>query len=40
MRSIGRPKHRWENDIRKDLKEIGWENVNWDYMMWLRVGTV
>jgi hypothetical protein len=25
----GRPKHRWENSIRMDLREIGWEGVDW-----------
>jgi hypothetical protein len=28
-RSFGGPKHRWENNIRMDLREIGWEGVNW-----------
>jgi hypothetical protein len=23
-----RPKHRWENNIRMDLMEIGWESVD------------
>jgi hypothetical protein len=26
-RPRGRPGHRWENDIRTILKEIGWEDV-------------
>jgi hypothetical protein len=25
----GRPRHRWKDNIRMDLKEIGWEGVNW-----------
>jgi hypothetical protein len=25
---VGRPKRRWKN-IRMDLREIGWEDVNW-----------
>jgi hypothetical protein len=25
-RRHGRPKHRWEDNIRMDLKKIGWEN--------------
>jgi 3-oxoacyl-ACP reductase-like protein len=28
-RPIGRPRHRWEVNIRMDLKEIGCENVDW-----------
>jgi hypothetical protein len=25
----GRPSRRWEDDIRKDLWETGWEGVDW-----------
>jgi hypothetical protein len=28
-RPFGRPCHRWEDNIRMDLKEIGWEGVGW-----------
>jgi hypothetical protein len=28
-RPLGRPKHRWEDNIRMDLREIGWQGVNW-----------
>jgi hypothetical protein len=24
-RTCGRPRHRWEDNIRNDLREIGWE---------------
>jgi len=24
-RPLGRPRHRWENDIRIDFREVGWE---------------
>jgi hypothetical protein len=27
-RQLGRPRHRWEDNIRKDLREIGWEVVD------------
>jgi hypothetical protein len=27
--SFGRPRHRWENNIKIDLKRIGYKNVNW-----------
>jgi len=26
---IGRPRCKWEDNIRMDLKEIGWEGVDW-----------
>jgi hypothetical protein len=28
MRTLGTPRRRWENAIRKDLMEIGWEGVD------------
>jgi uncharacterized protein YebE (UPF0316 family) len=28
-RLLGRPRHRWEVDIRMDLREIGWGSVDW-----------
>jgi hypothetical protein len=28
-RLLGRPRHRWEDGIRMDLKEIGWGSVDW-----------
>ena len=28
-RPLGRPRHRWENNIRMDLKEIGMNTRNW-----------
>jgi hypothetical protein len=28
-RSFGRPRHRWEENIRMDLKEIGINTRNW-----------
>jgi hypothetical protein len=31
-RALGRPKCRWENNIRKDLRETGWEGVDWMLM--------
>jgi hypothetical protein len=27
-RQLRRPQHKWENNIRTDLKEIGWEGVD------------
>jgi hypothetical protein len=31
-RSHGRPRSRWEGNIRMDLREIGWERVDWMYL--------
>jgi hypothetical protein len=28
-RPLGRSRHRWENGIRMDLRETGWESVDW-----------
>jgi hypothetical protein len=29
MRPLGRPRHRWEDNIKMDLLEIGWGGVDW-----------
>jgi hypothetical protein len=28
-RSLGRTRRRWEDNIRMDLKEIGWGGIDW-----------
>jgi hypothetical protein len=28
-RTVGRPRRRWEDGIRMDLREIGWGGVDW-----------
>jgi hypothetical protein len=28
-RPLGRPRHRWKDGIRMDLKEIGWGSIEW-----------
>jgi hypothetical protein len=28
-RSLGRPRHRWMDNIRMDLGEVGWGDVDW-----------
>jgi hypothetical protein len=38
-RPLGRPKRRWVNNIKMDLREIGWDGVEWIGLMWLRIGT-
>jgi hypothetical protein len=36
-RPLGRPRHRWEDNIKMDLVEVGW--VAWTGSVWLRIGT-
>jgi hypothetical protein len=36
-RPLGRPRPRWEDNIRMDLREIGWGGMDW--IIWLRIGT-
>jgi len=28
-RPLGRPKHRWRDDIRMDFREVRWQGVDW-----------
>jgi hypothetical protein len=28
-RPLGRPRHRWENNIKMDLQEVGWGRGDW-----------
>jgi hypothetical protein len=28
-RPLGRPRHRWVDNIKMDLRKIGWEVMNW-----------
>jgi len=37
-RPFGGPGRRWEDNIRMDLREIGWEGVRTG-SIWLRIGT-
>jgi hypothetical protein len=32
MRPLGRPRRRWVDNIKMDLKEIGWDGVVWIHM--------
>jgi hypothetical protein len=34
---LGRPRRRWEDNIRKKLREIRWEGVDWMHMAQNRV---
>jgi hypothetical protein len=36
-RPLGRPRHRWEDNIKMDLQEVGWGA--WTGLIWLRIGT-
>jgi hypothetical protein len=31
-RPLGRPRHRWEDGIKMDLREIGWGAVEWIHL--------
>jgi hypothetical protein len=31
-RPLERPRHRWENGIRMDFREIGWGSVQWIHL--------
>jgi hypothetical protein len=35
-RLLGRPRQRWEDNIKMDLQEVGWGHG----LIWLRIGTV
>jgi len=37
MRPLGRPRRRWEGNIKMDLQEVGCEGM--DGLIWLRIGT-
>jgi hypothetical protein len=38
-RPLGRPIHRWVDNIRMDLGEVGWGGVIWTGFVWLRIRT-
>jgi hypothetical protein len=35
-RPLGRPRHRWEDNIKMDLQEVGWGSMDW---IDIRIGT-
>jgi hypothetical protein len=37
-RPLGRPRRRWVDNIKMDLREIGWDG-EWIGLIWLRIGT-
>jgi len=36
-RPLGRPRRRWEDNIKRELQEVGWGA--WAGSSWLRIGT-
>jgi hypothetical protein len=38
-RPLGRPRRRWVDNIKMDLREIGWYGMVWIGLIWLRIGT-
>ena len=34
---LRRPRHRWEDNIKMDLQQVGWGA--WTELIWLRIGT-
>jgi hypothetical protein len=38
-RPLGRPRHGWVDNIKMDLREIGWDGMVWIGLIWLRIGT-
>jgi hypothetical protein len=39
-RPLGRPIYRWVNNIKMDLREIGWgDGMVWIGLIWLRIET-
>jgi len=28
-RPLGKPRHRWEDNIKMDLQEVGWGGIDW-----------
>jgi hypothetical protein len=37
-RPLGRLRHRWEDNIKMDFQEVGWEGA-WTGLIWLRIRT-
>jgi hypothetical protein len=31
-RPLGRPRHRWVENIKMDLREIGWDGMDWNHL--------
>jgi hypothetical protein len=31
-RPLGRSSHRWEDNIKMDLREMGWDSIDWSHL--------
>jgi hypothetical protein len=38
-RPLGRTRCRWVDNIKMDLREMGWDGMVWTGSIWLRIGT-
>jgi hypothetical protein len=38
-RPLGRPRRRWVDNIKIDLRELGWDGMGWIGSICLRIGT-
>jgi hypothetical protein len=38
-RPLGRPRRRWEDNIKMDLRQIGIDGANWIGFGWCRIGS-
>jgi hypothetical protein len=38
-RPLGRPRRRWVDNIKIDLREIGWDGMVWIGSIWLKIRT-
>jgi hypothetical protein len=36
---LGRPRHRWEDNIKMDFQELEWGGGAWTGLSWLRIKT-
>jgi hypothetical protein len=36
-RPLGRPRHRWANNIKMDRREIGWSGMQWTDQVFLNM---
>jgi hypothetical protein len=38
-RLLGRPRRRWADNVKMDLREVGWDGLDWIGLIWLTIGT-
>jgi hypothetical protein len=38
-RPLGRPRRRWDDNIRIELQEVEWGGGAWTGFIWLKIGT-